>query len=63
MSGAIPLLPQYAFMAWCSVKAQGQFTFTFENNIVRRIFGPRGHKGSGGWGKVKCVISTNGLLE
>jgi hypothetical protein len=20
MSGAIPLLPQYAFMAWCSVK-------------------------------------------
>jgi len=24
MSGAIPLLPQYAFMAWCSVKAQGQ---------------------------------------
>jgi len=24
MSGAIPLLPQYTFMAWCSVKAQGQ---------------------------------------
>jgi hypothetical protein len=24
MSGAIPSLPQYAFMAWCSVKAQGQ---------------------------------------
>jgi len=24
MSGAIPLLPQYAFMAWCSVKAEGQ---------------------------------------
>jgi hypothetical protein len=24
MHGAIPLLPQYAFMAWCSVKAQGQ---------------------------------------
>jgi hypothetical protein len=24
MSGAIPTLPQYAFMAWCSVKAQGQ---------------------------------------
>jgi hypothetical protein len=22
--GAIPPLPQYAFMAWCSVKAQGQ---------------------------------------
>jgi hypothetical protein len=25
MSGTIPPLPQYAFMAWCSVKAQGQF--------------------------------------
>jgi hypothetical protein len=24
MSGAIPPLPQHAFMVWCSVKAQGQ---------------------------------------
>jgi hypothetical protein len=24
MRGAIPLLPQYTFMTWCSVKAQGQ---------------------------------------
>jgi len=24
MSGAIPPLPQYAFMAWCLVKAQVQ---------------------------------------
>jgi hypothetical protein len=24
MSGALPPLPQYAFMAWCSVKVQGQ---------------------------------------
>jgi hypothetical protein len=24
MTGAIPPLPQYAFMAWCLVKAQGQ---------------------------------------
>jgi hypothetical protein len=24
MSGAIPPLPQYAFMAWCLVKAKGQ---------------------------------------
>jgi hypothetical protein len=29
MSGAIPPLPQYAFMAWCSVKAQGQLYLTF----------------------------------
>jgi hypothetical protein len=27
MHGAIPPLPQYAFMAWCSVKAQGQLYF------------------------------------
>jgi len=27
MHGAIPPLPQYAFMAWCSVKAQGQPNF------------------------------------
>jgi hypothetical protein len=26
MSGAIHPLPQYAFMAWCLVKAQGQLT-------------------------------------
>jgi len=24
MSGATPPLPQYAFMVWCSAKAQGQ---------------------------------------
>jgi len=28
MSGTIPPLPQYASMAWCSVKAQGQLYFT-----------------------------------
>jgi len=28
MSGAIPPLPQHVFMAWCSVKAQGQLYFT-----------------------------------
>jgi hypothetical protein len=26
MRGAIPSLPLHAFMAWCSVKAQGQLT-------------------------------------
>jgi len=29
MNGAVYPLPQYAFMAWCSVKAQGQlYLFT-----------------------------------
>jgi len=29
MHGAIPPLPQYAFMEWCAVKAQGQlYLFT-----------------------------------
>jgi hypothetical protein len=27
MNGAIPPLPQYAFMGWCLVKAQGQLYF------------------------------------
>jgi len=27
MSKAVPPIPQYAFMAWCSVKVQGNFTF------------------------------------
>jgi hypothetical protein len=29
MSGAVPPLPQYAFMAWCLVKAQGQLYIFF----------------------------------
>jgi hypothetical protein len=29
MRGAIPPLPQYAFMAWCLVKHRDKFTFTF----------------------------------
>jgi hypothetical protein len=32
MSGAIRPLPKYAFMAWCSFKAQGQLYL----NIVAR---------------------------
>jgi hypothetical protein len=32
MSGDIPPLPQYTFMAWCLVKAQGLYLFTFNNN-------------------------------
>jgi hypothetical protein len=27
MRGAIPPLPEYVFMAWCLVKAEGQFAF------------------------------------
>jgi hypothetical protein len=29
MNGAIPPLPQYAFMAWCSVKKKNMDNFTF----------------------------------
>jgi hypothetical protein len=29
MSGVIPSLPQYAFMAWSLVKHRDNFTFTF----------------------------------
>jgi len=40
MRGAIPPLPRYAFMAWCSVKAQGQLyllTFTLTVYFVRKM--------------------------
>jgi len=36
MSGAIPPLPQYAFMVWCSVKAQGQL-YIFTLLVCREI--------------------------
>jgi hypothetical protein len=34
MSGAIHPLPQYAFMVWCSVKAQGQL-YLYNDRINR----------------------------
>jgi len=37
MSGAIPPLPQYAFMAWCLVKAHGQlylYLLPFEVYVI-----------------------------
>jgi len=37
MRGAIPLLPQYVFMAWCLVKHKDNFTFTLsENTLVHK---------------------------
>jgi hypothetical protein len=43
MRGAIHPLPQYAFMAWCLVKAQGQLYFyvnfiNYENYLWGKIF-------------------------
>jgi hypothetical protein len=37
MRGAIPPLPQYASMAWCSVKAQGQLYFTLQLHSVYKM--------------------------
>jgi hypothetical protein len=34
MRGAIPPLPQYAFMAWCSVKAQGQLKILLGEGLM-----------------------------
>jgi hypothetical protein len=34
MSGAIPPLLQYVFMAWCLVKHRDNFTFTFTVNAI-----------------------------
>jgi hypothetical protein len=42
VSGAIPPLPQYAFMVWCLVKHRDSFTFTVilgTINIICRLFG------------------------
>jgi hypothetical protein len=33
MSGAIPPLPQYAFMAWCLAKKKHRDAFTFTDNL------------------------------
>jgi hypothetical protein len=37
MHGATPPLPQYAFMAWCSVKKRHRDKFTFSLQPWRRI--------------------------
>jgi hypothetical protein len=37
MSGAIPSLPQYALMAWCSVKAQGQLYLYLYHDITENV--------------------------
>jgi hypothetical protein len=38
MSGAIPQFPQYAFMAWCSAKAQGQHSpFIYSPHLISKF--------------------------
>jgi len=44
MRGAIPPLPQYAFVAWCLVKAQGQIYLYLKEigwEVVDWIFLPQ----------------------
>jgi hypothetical protein len=41
MHGAIPPLLQYAFMVWCSVKAQGHFYLTFYFTFIFACSGPK----------------------
>jgi hypothetical protein len=38
MSGAVPPFPQYTFMAWFSVKAQGQLYFYIYSSILLYVF-------------------------
>jgi hypothetical protein len=47
MHGDMPPLPQYVFMAWCSVKAEGElhlhvylFTFTFTPPLTIARYNP-----------------------
>jgi hypothetical protein len=43
MSGAIPPLPQYVFMAWCLVKHGDNFTFTFLPPLLSDVLLTRLH--------------------
>jgi hypothetical protein len=38
MKGAMPPIPQYAFMAWCSVKAQGQLYLYLSFCMDEKLF-------------------------
>jgi hypothetical protein len=61
MGGAIHPLPQYAFMAWCLVKAQGQLYLTFLGCIASNNDVEDHHK----WWVVKykwvCIICVHEL--
>jgi hypothetical protein len=48
MSGDIHPLPQYAFMAWCLVKAQGQLYLFLPYPLDRRLGGPQSRSGRSG---------------
>jgi len=49
MSEATPPLPQYALMAWCSVKAQGQiYLYPYPYLFDRRMCGPHSRSEFGG---------------
>jgi hypothetical protein len=37
MYGSVPLLPQYAFVAWCSVKAQAQLNLTLPYRLMFHV--------------------------
>jgi len=50
MRGAIPPLPQCAFMAWCSVKAQGQFYQLYYTYFTSSL-------------ESKCYLSNLGSLH
>jgi hypothetical protein len=51
MRGAIPSLPQYAFMAWCSVKAQGHLYLYIYTLKLQGYSSPR------------CGVEVNGQLH
>jgi hypothetical protein len=56
MRGAIPPLPQYAFMAWCSVNAEGQLlSFTFMGFSIATIEMRFSHQNF--MGISKCEVS------
>jgi hypothetical protein len=61
MSGVIPPLPQYAFMAWCSVKAQGQlylYIYLYLSQCLTKQHAVKTYWGSGGIAPRILLTST-----
>jgi hypothetical protein len=57
MRGAIPPLPQYAFMAWCLVKHRGNFTFSFN-----RVYRTNQHSVQELQAEIKAQMTNSGFV-
>jgi hypothetical protein len=61
MRGDIPLLPQYTFMAWCSIKAQGKLHFNSSRMANLKGRSTWGNLGIDGINIFKYVLRKYGV--